>query len=69
MKGGDEQRMSESKAFEIGDVVRLNSDAVRKTVAEIKAGRVVCNWHDWNDDCLEDDYDPRMLTLVRAREK
>jgi uncharacterized protein YodC (DUF2158 family) len=52
----------------IGDVVRLNSDAVRMTVGSIANGRVVCRWHDDERDLLSEDFDPRELTLVPKRE-
>jgi uncharacterized protein YodC (DUF2158 family) len=53
------------KDFAVGDVVRLNSGALRMTVAELKDGRVVVNWHDQDDACLEDDFAPAMLTIVK----
>jgi uncharacterized protein YodC (DUF2158 family) len=54
--------------FGIGDVVRLNSDIVRMTVKSVVGVHVGCRWHDAEDDLLDDDFDPRELTLVRKRE-
>jgi uncharacterized protein YodC (DUF2158 family) len=52
----------------VGDVVRLNSDAVRMTVQRVADGKIVCRWHDDAAVLFEDDFDPRELTLVRKRE-
>ena len=54
--------------FAVGDVVRLNSDAVRMTIHAIKGEAIVCRWHDAEDDLLTEDFDRRELVLVRARE-
>lgn len=57
-----------SDVLSIGDVVRLNSDAVRMTIHSIDGAKIVCRWHDAEDDLLDEDFDPRELTLVRKRE-
>ena len=50
-----------------GAVVRLNSGALRMTIADFDAdtGRVLVEWHDRDDAGHEADYDPAMLTLVK----
>jgi uncharacterized protein YodC (DUF2158 family) len=63
------QPAAESAApFAIGDLVRLNSDRLHMTVKTVAGGRVVVRWHDDDGDLIEDDFDPRELTLVRKRE-
>jgi uncharacterized protein YodC (DUF2158 family) len=52
--------------FEIGDVVRLNSDTVRMTVSKVESGRVTAEWHDASDALIESDFGARQLTLVKA---
>jgi uncharacterized protein YodC (DUF2158 family) len=54
-------------AFAVGDIVRLNSDALRMTVHAVEGRRVGCHWHADDMGLIEFDFDPRELTLVRRR--
>jgi hypothetical protein len=59
--------------FKIGDIVRLKSSHTEMTVIDIiSAGRgrlaakkVLVNWTSDGGDLYENEYDPRVLTLVR----
>jgi len=53
----------------VGDVVRLNSDALRMTVRSVDGDKVTCRWHDAEDDLLSEDFDARELTLIKRAER
>lgn len=55
--------------LEPGDVVRLNSGPVRMTVREASPGKIVCLWHDREDQLVEAEFKGAELTLVRGVEK
>ncbi len=58
--------MSKGPAFDVGDVVRLNSSADRMTVSVVKeGGRIEARWFDETGDLLGDEFDPREITLIK----
>jgi uncharacterized protein YodC (DUF2158 family) len=65
----DQEAVAVARRFGVGDIARLNSDRVHMTVNSVVGVRVRCRWHDAEDDLLNDDFDPRELTLVRKREE
>jgi uncharacterized protein YodC (DUF2158 family) len=65
----DREALAAARPFGVGDIVRLNSDRVHMTVKSVVGVRVACRWHDDELDLLDDDFDPRELTLVRKREE
>jgi uncharacterized protein YodC (DUF2158 family) len=58
--------MDAKQPLEPGDVVRLNSDAVRMTVRRVDGDKVVCLWHDAEDDLLSEDFERRELVFIKS---
>jgi uncharacterized protein YodC (DUF2158 family) len=58
--------MDARQSLEPGDIVRLNSDAVRMTVRRVDGDKIVCRWHDDELDLLEEDFARSELVFVKS---